>query len=88
MLTTAIGIVVVVIAEVHPGGGRGGGARHPRAMLMGPTGRIAPLLLAVSPRVAETIALRSSWGEDRKTKPSATTHVERGDQARVICSKR
>lgn len=60
----------------------------PEAMLMGPKGRIAPLLLAISPRVAETIALWSSGREDRKAKPSATTHVERGDHARVICSKR
>jgi hypothetical protein len=29
----------------------------PEAVLTGPTGRIAPFLLAISPRVAETMAL-------------------------------
>jgi hypothetical protein len=69
LLTTSIGIVVVLIAEGQPGGGRGGGARHPH--------------------LAWRRRSRCRDGrEEPKAKPSATTYVERGDQARVICSKR
>lgn len=39
LLTAAIGIVVVLIAEGHPGGGRGGGARHPRSGADGSDGK-------------------------------------------------
>jgi ABC-type sugar transport system ATPase subunit len=70
-------------AAGHPGGGRGGGARHPRSGADGSDGKDRSVALAISPRMAETIAMWSSGREDREAKPSATTHVERGDQARV-----